>query len=183
MNIALVFPTPAYKEQLLAYKQAFLDAGETMHGCAGLETAASFEEWYENVCRNRYEESVAPGLVPATTFLGVEKATGEVVGMIDVRHRLNDYLLGYGGHIGYSVGKSKRRQGYGSQMLLLALEECRRRGISRVLITCDSENAASARVIEKCGGVLENRVPDGAGVTCRYWIALSEEEIKKRSDF
>lgn len=174
MEITLVFPTPAHKKQLSSYKQEFLDNGETMHGTAGLDSAATFEAWYQKVCRNRQEETVSPGLVPATTFLGVEKDTGQLVGLIDVRHRLNDYLLQYGGHIGYSVRKSKRRRGYGTQMLLLALAKCRTLGLSRVLVCCDSKNTASARTIEKCGGVLENEVPEEGGFTRRYWIALCD---------
>jgi len=38
-------------------------------------------------------------------------------------------------------------------------------------VTCDDNNAASRRVIERCGGVLEDvRLTESGGTTRRYWI-------------
>ena len=87
--------------------------------------------------------------------------------MIDIRHRLNDYLLNFGGHIDYSVRKSERQKGYATEMLALALIECMKLNIKRVLITCDKDNIASAKTIINNGGILE-----GSGITQRYWINL-----------
>ena len=60
-------------------------------------------------------------------------------------------------------------------ILKLALEQCRRRGIERALITCLDRNTASARVIEANGGQLENIIEDprGIGLSRRYWIDLT----------
>lgn len=92
--------------------------------------------------------------------------------MIDIRHRLNEYLLQFGGNIGYSVRPSQRRKGYATEMLALALEECRKLGLDRALVTCDKTNIGSAKTIQKNGGVLENEVLEGDRITQRYWIAL-----------
>ena len=113
-----------------------------------------------------------PDKVPAFTYLAVLQQTGELIGMIDIRHRLNEGLLKFGGHIGYSVRPSRRRQGYAVEMLRLGLEECRKLGIDRVLLTCDKTNIGSAKTIQHNGGVLENEIETPDRITQRYWIKL-----------
>jgi predicted acetyltransferase len=115
--------------------------------------------------------------VPASFLLAVldDGAGGEhVVGRVSVRHRLNDSLLHVGGHIGYAVRPAFRGRGYATRMLRLSLEVLRDLGVDRALVTCDEGNGASARTIEKCGGVLEDVRPGGAGRPRkrRYWIEL-----------
>ncbi|MDD2954749.1 MAG: GNAT family N-acetyltransferase [Oscillospiraceae bacterium] len=157
------------------YRREFLENSETLHGGAGLQGAPSPEAWHKALEENRREETVAPGLVPATTLIALRQSDGLMVGIIDIRHRLNDYLLRYGGHIGYSVRKSQRQKGYASEMLHQALLLCREElHLSRVLITCNRDNAASARTILSQGGVLENEIPGEDGLPLqRYWIDLS----------
>jgi len=93
--------------------------------------------------------------------------------MTNLRHRLNDYLLTYGGHIGYSVRPSERQNGYATQMLRLTLEQARARGIGKVRICCDHYNVASAKTIRANGGVLEDEQfdPQDGTLTQRYWIS------------
>lgn len=93
---------------------------------------------------------------------------GELVGFIQLRHRLNANLLEMGGHIGYSVRPSARRQGHATRALGLVLTRARELGLERVLITCDDDNVASARTIESHYGELED-VRKGRR---RYWIRL-----------
>lgn len=93
----------------------------------------------------------------------------EFVGYVAIRHELNDYLLEEGGHIGYAVRPSRRREGHATRALALALEESRRLGIERVLVTCDEDNEPSRRTIERNGGVFE----DVRGIRRRYWIATA----------
>ena len=90
----------------------------------------------------------------------------EILGFIAIRHRLTTYLFDQGGHIGYSVRPSARRQGIASAALELGLTEARGLGISPVLVTCDEDNVASRRTIEKAGGQYENSVEGKR----RYWI-------------
>lgn len=173
-GLKLVLPTPADEQKIWAYREEFLNHGSSMDGTGGLAEAQSFEQWYSRNLANRSEQTVQPGLVPATTFLALEEETGELVGMIDIRHYLNAWLLKHGGHIGYSVRPVCRGKGYATEMLALALEQCRTLGLHRVLVTCNRTNPASAKVILHNGGVMENELENDGIVTQRYWISVSE---------
>jgi predicted acetyltransferase len=94
------------------------------------------------------------------------------VGRLDIRHRLNDQLRSFGGHIGYDIRPSMRRRGYGTRALALGLVEARKLGLERVLVTTSEHNVASRKIIEANGGVLEDMIPTRfrPELTCRYWI-------------
>lgn len=126
----------------------------------------------------RYVESLdtrkaTDRLVPDSTFFCLDTDRQRLIGAVNIRHWLNPALLATGGHIGDGVRPSERGRGYGTRMIALALDECRKLGLDRVLMCCDETNRASARTIEKNGGALENTVlaPDGTLVR-RYWIQL-----------
>jgi predicted acetyltransferase len=106
----------------------------------------------------------------ASTFLGAFVG-GELVGRVSIRHELNDFLMNFGGHIGYCVRPAHRRMGYASEILRQGLIIARAEGVDRVLVTCDDDNPGSAGVIERSGGVLEDvrTHPDGQPRR-RYWI-------------
>jgi len=107
--------------------------------------------------------------VPATFLLA--EVNGEIVGRSSIRYELNDYLQNFGGHIGFIVRPQFRRRGFATEILTLSLGITRDLGLKQVLVTCDDRNLASAAVIERCGGALENTVEQGPGVlTRRYWI-------------
>ena len=93
-----------------------------------------------------------------------------MVGIIHLRHELNDFLQHYGGHIGYSVHPAYWNRGYATQMLALALRESDALGLRELLLTCSPDNPASMRVIEKNGGVLDNIVEFQGNPVCHYRI-------------
>lgn len=92
------------------------------------------------------------------------------VGAVNIRHYLNEGLRRTGGHIGDGIRPGERRKGYATAMLALALKECKKLGIDRVLVCCDKDNIGSAKAIVKNGGVLENEVEEDGHVVQRYWI-------------
>ena len=115
------------------------------------------------------------GLVPNVTFFALDTERNIFVGAANIRLALSERLLFDGGHIGDGIRPSERGKGLGTELVRLALEECERRGIRRVLMVCDRDNRASARTIEKNGGVPENEVWTEDGAVRRYWIDLNKE--------
>ena len=112
---------------------------------------------------------VPEGRVHCTYFWITDAGGGEreVVGFLALRHGLTPWLLEEGGHIGYGVRPSRRREGHASRALKLALAAAADLGLERVLVTCDEDNAGSRRTIERCGGTYE----DSRKGKRRYWIA------------
>ena len=170
--LELVEPTMDYKDQVLAFKAEMLEYGGGFDGCAGLEDTDTYEEWLD--FRGR---EARKGWVLSNTWLTVRKSDNRVVGIIDCRSALTDFLRQYGGHIGYCIRPTERRKGCAVEQLRLALEKYREAGEKRVLVTCDKSNTASRRTILANGGVLENEVEDQpglgeSGIIQRYWITL-----------
>ena len=132
----------------------------------------NFADYVSGLRRARLGHDLPAGRVPSTFFVAV--VGEEIVGRVSLRHELNDFLLEFGGHCGFGVVPSARRRGYGTEILRQSLAPAKAVGIERLLVTCDEHNVGSIRIIETCGGVLEDTRPrDGGGRTRRYWIDLS----------
>ena len=174
MNLALILPSMEHENIVWSYRNAFIIKNESIDGGAGLQEARSFYEWLMKNERNRAEVTVEQNFVPATTYLVFDMdCNKKLIGTIDIRHRLNDYLFKFGGNIGYSVNFEFRNNGYGKAMLKTALLKCKKYDMKRALITCYDDNIASQKIIEYNGGVLENIVEHAGKRTRRYWIELS----------
>ena len=171
-KIILVKPDLSYTDEIIKYKEESLAESPIINGSAGLNRFSSIEDWLEELKKRSCEDTVPEGLVPSSTYLGVREKDNYIVGMIDIRHYLNEYLTEAGGHIGYGVRKTERNKGYAKQMLKLALEKCKELKIKRVLITCDEDNIASEKVILSANAKLEDiRNVDGENKK-RFWIDL-----------
>ena len=167
----LVKPTLFTEKEYIDYITEWEAAGEKIVPSASKRDNMSFKElvnkWEEYESENMCEK----GLVPSSIYFLVDDDE-KIYGSIDIRHELNDYLLQYGGHIGYGIRPSQRRKGYAFQMLSLALPIVKELGIIKALITCDKTNLGSAKTIMNNGGILENEVINENEITQRYWIEL-----------
>ncbi|MGY0003281.1 GNAT family N-acetyltransferase [Micromonospora sp. I033] len=128
---------------------------------------AGFAAWVARLADDRTPD---PGEVRCTYRWIVED--DRVLGGIALRHELDDFLLRVSGHIGYGIRPSARRRGLATWALGRMLDEARRLGLDRVLVICADGNVASARTIERQGGVLEDTRDTEPGPARRYWITL-----------
>lgn len=163
-------PTIADKDKLLDYKQEFIDNNEKCFGDGGLIVAGNIEEWFKKIEIYSDDKTVPKNRIPATQFITVRKSDNIIVGMVNVRHRLNETLLLHGGHIGDSVRKSERGKGYATEQICLALKFCKELGIDKALITCNRENIASSKSIIKNNGVKENEIFVDGITYERFWV-------------
>lgn len=129
-----------------------------------------WSSYLERLGRLRRGVDLPTDRVPAT-FL-IAEHSGALVGRVSIRHQLNDFLANEGGHIGYGVRPQYRRRGFASEILRQSLILARAQGIDPVLVTCDQTNTASATIIERGGGRLEDVRPGTDGIAKRrYWIS------------
>ena len=175
-NLYLKFPTIEDEKKVLDFKNEFILSGQKMAGVSSLDEIDLYNVWLEKINNALSKTTCKNGRVPATQYLTYRKEDGKLVGMVQIRHELNDYLLLYGGHIGDCVRPTEQGKGYATQQIGLALEKCKEMNISKVLITCKKENIASARTIQKNNGVLENEVDKNGEINQRYWIDLTDRK-------
>lgn len=156
--------------------QEHFDAGENdLHGTSLLSEMPSYDAWLDHLDKQSDPTLINPDWVTASTFLVIRKEDQKLIGLIDIRHELNEFLQSYGGHIGYGIRPTERKKGYAEEMLRLALAFCRDLGLEKVMLSCDRENLASKKTILKNGGVFEREFTYKPGEIIQiYWINLSE---------
>ncbi len=167
----LVLPSLKYKREFLeALEESKNETGDTRLSQA--EENESFEDYVKRTNDNSKGQNLLKSHVPASTFWLIDK--GELIGRTQIRHELNDFLLKANGHIGYYIRPSKRKMGYGKEILRLALLEAKKLGLSKVLIDCDEDNTGSWKIIEANGGELENvvEIEKNKPKKRRYWITI-----------
>lgn len=154
----LVRPTPLFRESYLAALREGLDIPAGPFDAQEIAAiAADFDAHLALLDKDgqTLHEHRGRGLpsVPSNMFWLVDG--GAFIGAVSIRARIDTHVLAhFGGHIGYGVRPSRRRQGYGARLLALALDICRGMGIGVVRISCSVDNIGSRRVIEKNGGLL-----------------------------
>jgi predicted acetyltransferase len=178
----LVLPTTAVRPSFLEAMDEFVAEGaENSQTAAWIEQNApgwqdpeAFAAFVEAVRADALPGTPRPaGHVPCTTLWWVDGE--DYLGRIAIRHELNDFLLEVGGHIGYDVRPARRREGHATAMLRASLPWALRLGVDPALVTCDTDNVGSIRVIENAGGVLE----DVRGIKRRYWVPTAPAPVRQ----
>ena len=174
-RLILRLPTAEDEKEILKIVDEFKANGEDdISGAGDVENFKDYQDWLKNLLLHTKKETLPKGRVLATQFISVRKSDNKIVGFVNLRHELNDYLLKFGGHIGDSIIPSERGQGYATEQIKICLDYCKMLGIKNVLITCKDWNVASRRTIIKNGGVFDNTEIDKDGnILERYWVNLS----------
>ena len=160
-------PSLADKETVLEMMEEF-EKYQSPHDGGFWDTENfSYEEWLESNQNQEMGINLTEGWVPSIQFVSFDDV-GRALGFLNLRLRLNEGLLNYAGHIGYSIRPSERGKGYAKEILRQGLQVAKEKNIKRALVTCSTENPASRAVILANGGELED-VRNG---TERYWIDL-----------
>lgn len=151
MMLKLVRPTISMKQAALDFKQEFFDNGEkVINGGEMLDNMDSYEEWLTAVTNNRTIETVNPNWVVTDTFFAVD-GNENIVGIIDLRHTLNDFLKDFG-NSGYSVRPSQRKKGYATKMLSLIINVAKEAGMTQLQLSVERDNEPSVKTIVNNGG-------------------------------
>lgn len=153
-----VFPNENYKKQAIDFINEFYEYNSEINGSGALDgylTDSTYEKWIEKVMADIDIANIEKGRVPAYTYFYVNEADNNIVGMINIRLALNDFLRTEGGHIGYCIRPTERKKHYATDMLKEAIAFCGTIGLNNIIISCDKTNQASSKVIENCGGVLD----------------------------
>lgn len=141
----------------------------------GYKKDTDYKEWLTIMTNEKNGINIKEGRVPSTIYFLMNN--NRIIGHVSIRHNINNNFLSlYGGHIGYGIRPSKRRKGYATLLLKLALEKCNDLGIDKVMVTCREDNIASSKTIEKNHGILKEiiYVPEENCNFKIYWINVKE---------
>ncbi len=170
--VQLVKPTEVLREEYIAFYQEWLESGEDMIPWVIEKDPTNFEEMVQFLMNNENGINLPEGWVPDSTYWLVNEAK-KIVGVVNIRHRLTDFLLNHGGHIGYGIRPSERKKGYATQLLALSLNKAKQLGIKKVLVVCDSTNTGSLKTIIKNGGVADlDFIEEDGNIVKRFWIEV-----------
>ena len=151
-NIILIVPNKELESKAIAYKEEHFSCGETViNGSEMWDNMDSYPEWLEMVTKNADVETYNQDWVLTDTFFAMRQSDKKIIGIIDFRHSLNEFLKDFG-HIGYSVCPLERRKGYATEMLRQVLAIAKEQGLSEVFLSYMKGNVPSRKTILNNGG-------------------------------
>lgn len=172
-TLRLIEPRIDLEESHKTFLEEFRRLGERVHPWVVAEPYNHFSDYIAMLNDASKGSGLPADFVAHSTFWLVD-ADNDIVAISNLRHELNDFLLTYGGHVGYGVRPSVWRRGYATEVLRQTLLMAKERGIDRVRVTCSKDNPASDKTILRNGGKLDDEVfmPEHGEFICRYWIDL-----------
>ena len=171
--IYLVRPTIELKEQALEYRnEHFINGENIINGSELLDQTENYEEWLAAVIANTNRETVNENWVVTDTFFAIRKSDNKIIGIIDLRHTLNDFLKDFG-NCGYSVRPSERRKGYATEMLRQIIGIAKKAGLSELHLSVERSNKVSISVIQSNGGIYERSFTYESELADIYRIEIS----------
>ncbi|WP_274364874.1 GNAT family N-acetyltransferase [Paenibacillus thermotolerans] len=170
-GVLLVKPAIEWREPYIAFYREWKDSGERMVPWVIGKDPSDFPAMLRFLSDNANGINLREGWVPDSTYWLVNQDGSKVLGAVNIRHGLTGYLFDRGGHIGYGIRPSERQKGYAKKLLALSLGIAKELDIRKALVTCDDTNAASAKTIERNGGVRDtDYIEENGNVVRRYWI-------------
>ena len=174
--IKFIKPHKKYAADIFTYKAEMIAANDPLNGVRSIENFDNYEQWGSYLRKVEALDTVdyAKQLVKTSQYFLVREKDDKIVATVEIRHILTDFLYECGGNIGYSVRPKERKKGYAKLALKLALNQCKKEGLFRVLVTTDFDNIGSIRTIIANGGLFENQVYcEKYGIEIRrYWFNL-----------
>ena len=153
-ELELIEASKKYEKQAMIYRQEFIEYGEKLiNGSNGLIEYENYDEWLEELLVQKNKKPSFDD-TPSTTFFMIRKSDDKIIGSIQLRHHLTEELLIDGGNVGYGICPSERGKGYGTKQLSLLLPYAMALNLAKIMISCNKDNRASAKVAIQNGGVL-----------------------------
>ncbi|GCF95726.1 acetyltransferase [Enterococcus florum] len=184
-SIYLVLPSIDHEKQASEMKQEFFDHHEPKIDGGNRFDEMDYRAWLDHLALCRTSEIEKTGWVSATTFFAVREADQKIIGLVDLRHHIQHPILQeYGGHIGYAVRPSERRKGYAKQMLELVLQEAKKIGLTKVMVSCLEDNPGSEKTILANQGKLREKKRHSNEKNIHiYWIDLNSIKTNEESRY
>jgi predicted acetyltransferase len=171
-RLFLIKPTVDLKEEYHSFYQEWVDSGENMVPWVIQKDPANFQEMVQFLHDNEHGINLRKGWVPDSTLWLINQDK-RIIGAVNIRHQLTEFLLNSGGHIGYGIRPSERRKGFATKLLSLSLEKAKELGIRKALVVCDETNTGSLKTIVNNGGIPDSDfIEEDGNIVKRFWIEI-----------
>lgn len=179
MRLRLVSPTVTKEREFVSTIEEFRAVGEAHFVDEDILVSHGFKAYVSWLEFGRIGQ--LEGFSPWSAYWAFDRHNSNLMGICSVRHSLSPWMAEYGGHIGYRVRPTMRRQGLGTEILALALHKASMFGINPALIVCEPTNLDSIGVIQNNGGIFERQVSVDGVLRNRYWISIVDPNTHRNS--